>query len=405
MRLIVFTFFTLLILSCAEKRERTVFDSLTSGGSSLFQSVMNEKDKYEVQILFSPITRRNDSIIVEDHFFNYRPGEYFYPASVVKMPTVFMALQKLEELRSSGLDIDLTTPLRIDSIRPLHTSVFIDSTQENGKPTLGHYIDKVFSVSENDAYNRLFEFCGTDYINAGLRAKGIFTNSRIIHRVGVSGYSYEENKHTPPIHFLNDKEDIIYTNMNPLSQGFHITIVENTKKGIGYIEDGKQIDGPFDFSQKNFININDLQESLKRVVLPELYFPGQRYTISEPNRKFVLESMAKLPKDHRYLKGKTKEYYDSYCKFFLFGDSKEPIPEHIIIQNKVGIAYGYLTDCAYIRDTKEEIEYFLTATILVNENQVYNDGIYEYEEIGIPFLAELGRLAHNYMIKRKDERH
>jgi len=62
-----------------------------------------------------------------------------------------------------------------------------------------------------------------------------------------------------------------------------------------------------------------------------------------------------------------------------------------------------LTDCAYIHDTKENIEYFLTATIHVNENQIYNDGVYEYDEIGIAFLAELGRVIHKYMIEEKDK--
>jgi hypothetical protein len=33
----------------------------------------------------------------------------------------------------------------------------------------------------------------------------------------------------------------------------------------------------------------------------------------------------------------------------------------------------------------------VTATLLVNKNKIFNDGIYEYDEIGIPFLAELGR--------------
>ena len=126
-----------------------------------------------------------------------------------------------------------------------------------------------------------------------------------------------------------------------------------------------------------------------------------QYAISEESRKFVMESMARLPKDYPYLQNNVDEYYDSYVKFFLFGDDKSPMPEHIIIRNKVGYAYGYLTDCAYIQDTQEGIEYFLTATIHVNENKTYNDGIYEYEDVGIPFLAELGTLVHQYMIENK----
>lgn len=402
MRILSLCILTILLVSCQDKREKTIFDTIFQDSSKLFQSVIKDKDEYEVQILFSPIQRINDSIVIEDHFFNYRPGEYFYPASTVKMPVAFMALQKLEELRNAGIDIDRNTPLRIDSIRPPQTQVYSDSTNSGFKPTIGHYIDKVFAVSDNDAYNRLYEFCGSDYINAGLRSKGIFTNSRIIHRVGVGGFSYEENKHTPPIHFLDHEGNVIYTNSNNVSQGNHLTIVEKTDKGRAYIDsDNKKVSEPFDFSKKNFINIRDLQESLRRFVFPELYYAQQGYKMSKEDRAFLFDSMAKLPKDHPYLEGKTDEYYDSYVKFFLFGDSKEPVPEHIIIRNKVGFAYGYLTDCAYIRDEKENIEYFLTATVHVNENKTYNDGVYEYDEIGIPFLSELGRQVHNYMINNK----
>jgi len=96
-----------------------------------------------------------------------------------------------------------------------------------------------------------------------------------------------------------------------------------------------------------------------------------------------------------------KEYYDSYCKFFLFGDKRGRIPEHIKIYNKVGFAYGTLTDCAYIQDTQTGVEFLLTATILVNRDGIFNDNAYEYEETGIPFLAALGRELHNMEINIK----
>ena len=57
----------------------------------------------------------------------------------------------------------------------------------------------------------------------------------------------------------------------------------------------------------------------------------------------------------------------------------------------MGYAYGYLTDCAYIVDKKKNKEWLITATIHVNDNQIFNDDKYEYDNIGIPFLAELGR--------------
>jgi hypothetical protein len=55
-----------------------------------------------------------------------------------------------------------------------------------------------------------------------------------------------------------------------------------------------------------------------------------------------------------------------------------------------------LTDNAYIVDEKNDIEFFLSATVHVNENQIYNDDSYEYDEIGLPFIAKLGKIIYNY---------
>jgi hypothetical protein len=43
----------------------------------------------------------------------------------------------------------------------------------------------------------------------------------------------------------------------------------------------------------------------------------------------------------------------------------------------------------------------ITATILVNEDGIYNDDQYEYETVGIPFLAELGRELYQLQLSIK----
>ena len=63
--------------------------------------------------------------------------------------------------------------------------------------------------------------------------------------------------------------------------------------------------------------------------------------------------------------------------------------ENIIIYNKVGLAYGQLSDVAYIK--KNNVSIILTATIDVNTNKIYNDDKYDYDSIGFPFLAEISR--------------
>ena len=77
------------------------------------------------------------------------------------------------------------------------------------------------------------------------------------------------------------------------------------------------------------------------------------------------------------------------------------IPKNIRIYNKVGMAYGFLIDNAYIIDTDNNIEFFLTASVYSNNNETLNDDRYEYDEITLPFMAELGTQIYNYEFSRK----
>jgi len=70
--------------------------------------------------------------------------------------------------------------------------------------------------------------------------------------------------------------------------------------------------------------------------------------------------------------------------------------DNIRIFNKVGDAYGTLTETAYIQDRTSNVEFLLTATVHVNENKIFNDNVYEYDSIGFPFMAGLGRAILRY---------
>jgi hypothetical protein len=69
--------------------------------------------------------------------------------------------------------------------------------------------------------------------------------------------------------------------------------------------------------------------------------------------------------------------------------------------NKVGWSYGFLTDVSYVVDFENKVEYMLAATLYVNEDEILNDGKYEYEAIGHPFLFQLGQTIYNYERSRK----
>ena len=52
----------------------------------------------------------------------------------------------------------------------------------------------------------------------------------------------------------------------------------------------------------------------------------------------------------------------------------------------------------YIKNYKEDLEFFLTATIYTNKNEVINDNIYEYGDIAIPFLSKLSKALYKNLV-------
>ena len=169
--------------------------------------------------------------------------------------------------------------------------------------------------------------------------------------------------------------------------------LEGIRKGVGRSDGDSILSEPFDFSLKNYLPLTSLDGVLKRVMFPEQFPPAQRFRLTEDQLHFLQYAMQITPREAGY---DPDIYPDGYCKFFIYGDGNERIPEEVQIFNKVGFAYGTLTDASYIRDSRNGVEFFLTASLLVNENQIFNDDKYEYDEEGIPFMAALGRAIYAY---------
>lgn len=346
-----------------------------------------DNPEYEIQVRYTQIDRdENNFPSFTTHTWNENEN-YFYPASTVKMPVAFAALQKFNEVKRENTCLSIHDPFIAKKGSNPQTADTIH-TYLNQKPSLAEHIRLIFSVSDNNAYNRLYEFTNQEYINRIHREKNIFTNSHIINRVGVGGFSPVDNQYHNPISILGKGCSYNQGEIRAISP---FTIKENSFKGIGFISSTNElVNTPFDFTQKNYISLKDLESCLKRIIFPKSFPESERYNLTENDYKFLYKVLDELPKDIPYFMNDTT-YYDTYVKFFYGNGKKETkIPEHIHIFNKVGFAYGTLTDCSYIFDTKSGAEFFLTATMLVNKNKIFNDGKYEYDQVGIPFLNKLG---------------
>ena len=356
----------------------------------IIKKVLSALNSHEVQILFTRIHR--DSLGLprfESHAFQENAKQYFYPASTVKLPVAILALQKIRKLQSQGFPITADTPFTV--LFSENLIVKTDSTHPKNKLTIAHLIKKIFLVSDNMAFNYLFDFIGRDDANKAIHNIGI-TNFNLSHK-----FSDSVNKNsTPRFIFFNQKGDTLY-NQAPIisNQKIKNTHLDGVLKGKGYVKDGTVIEDPMDFSEKNYASIVALHQILERIIFPKVFSGNEQFTIEPEDYFFLRYWMSRTPNEITIPFYDRETFFDSYCKFFIYGDKKGEMTNNTRIYNKVGLAYGTITDLAYVKD-RNGIEFFLTATILTNKNEIFNDNTYEYDQLGIPFLAALGREIYQF---------
>ena len=358
-----------------------IFQTLSASKVPELQEVFKDTDKHELQILYSSITRDGKGgISFEDAEYKVDDSLYFYPASTVKLPVAVLALEKINEIRDSGIPITKNTEYHF-----LNDSI---------SHTIASDIRSIFAVSDNDAYNRLFEFMGQDYINKKLQQKGL-KPVRISHR--FSGETSLDTL-TRQLIFQLENSEIYELPVTYNAKAVPLRL-KGVEKGKAYMENDSLQESAFNFSLKNYFPLRVQHQLMKQLFFPQEFQEKERFGLTEDDRTFLFEAMSAYPRQAGY---DDEEFYDSYGKFFLFGDSEEPITSNIRIFNKVGYAYGTLTETAYIYDPDNDVEFILSATLLVNENEIFNDNQYEYDSIGIPFLAELGRQIHEYELSKRN---
>jgi hypothetical protein len=387
------------MVTSAQTKTDKLLEQLLQKHPEKFGKLLEHPEKYEIQILYTQIDRVKQN---KPSFTTYRyqvnPQQYFNPASTVKLPGVLMALEKLNKLQIRGLTRETT--MLTDSAWQGQTSVHQDPTAASGFPSIAHYIKKILVTSDNDAYNRLYEFVGQEPLNEGLKVKG-YSSLRLPIRLATF-LPFELDQYTNPMRFLQDGK-VIY------QQG----LVKSTKnyknptpilKGIGnYTNDDKLVMEPRDFAYSNTFALEDQQLMLRAVLFPESVPAKNRFQLTPEDYRFLYQYLSQLPRETAYPAYDEKEYPDSFVKYLLYGGPtrKERVPANIRIFNKIGQSFGYLTDNAYVVDFDNKVEFLLSATVHVNEDQIYNDGKYEYDSIGFPFLRDLGQVVYDLELKRK----
>jgi hypothetical protein len=376
--------------------------NLLQADTARFGQVLRNPAAYRLQVLYTQINRDAQG---RPHFRTFRYGaaeqQYFYPASTVKLPAAVLALAKLRRLRAQVPGLTAASPLRIDSAFAGQTRVVRDSSAASGRASIGQYVRKVLLVSDNDAYNRLYEFVGQQELNDELRRLGL-RRTRLIHRLSV-GDEEPGSRHTNPLAFYADTALTQPLYVQPAaynSQPLPKLTATDFRIGQAYLQGNKRVASPLDFSAKNNFPLAEQQQVLRALLFPETVPARHRFPLAEADYRFLYRYLSMLPRESEAPRYDAAHFPDTYAKFLLGGGGIAPLPPGVRLFNKIGQAYGFLIDNAYVVDVEHGVEFLLAAVVYVNADGVLNDDHYDYDTIGFPLLRDLGRAVYDYERQR-----
>ncbi len=344
------------------------------------QSYIRAASTYRIQILYTQVNRdAHNRPILKHYALRMDTTEYFYPASLVKLPMALLALERIERLKGQGITV--RTPFVLSRGK---TGCFAEVPKE--PYSLADCIRRQMVFSDNPTYDYLYALVGPMHATHLLHQRG-YRSAYFGHRLSRS-CSPQENLCVEAITFLK-------------ANGATYTIPATcTEERLPHPYERH----PYLFTPyANALSLKDAHKILIGVIFPQVLRPSERFQISSDAYHLMRRYLSMYPSEARDPDYDLREYHDGIRKYFLMGGSDSvPLPPRIRIFNKVGMAYGYLADVAYIVDFDLGVEFFLSAVIYIGEGKPGTPSAQGYPwSHGLHFLRELGWVIYRYETARK----
>lgn len=365
--------------------QQTAADSILNlciGKDDLVDKVISNRSEYRLQFILTEL--KDDSIL--SNTIDGTSGEYYYPASLVKLPVVLATLEKMKRE-----NISLNDYIRLDKGLPVGNSRFISLTQSH-KLTFSQLIEEILVVSDNDYFNVLYHFVTPEELNNSLHEKGF--EKTLIYRC-FSGCSKEDQLKTVGAKVYDENDSLIYqqeaTSMSWSEIADQFATGDDKYIGKRIVKGGDIINTPYNFNYNLEFPLTELHEVLISLVMDDSANKHGKWNLRLEDRAFVLDNMRKFPRELENSKYQNQNKYpDNAFKIIAFGDPKLDNSRYKTY-SKIGYSYGFISESAFVTDTVTGNSYFLTISMYVNKNSTINDSRYEYKTVATPFM---GRFTH-----------
>ncbi len=361
------------------------------------RAIVDNPDRHRLQLLLGEVVSTPEGPALRRS--GHRLGSsYFYPASTVKLFAAASALELLGQTEG----VDAASPMAIWPLGDAQGEPerLDESNREGGAITPAHEIRKLFVVSDNRAFNRLYDLVGHERLNTSARAAGL-DGVVINHRLAIARTA-EENRTAPRIELGGSGGGSVafpprVSPLRPDNSG-----VPALEVGEAELVGGERQDRPKSFLHSNRAELLDLQNALVSIVRPDLDAGVPGYALDDPARELLTGAMSWLPRECPNPLYDPDTYPDDWVKFMLEGVRQVVPDEAIVYANKSGLAYGFTTETAYIEDARTGRGVFVAGTVYTNANATLNDDLYEYDQQAMPFWRALGRSVARRVLLNAD---
>lgn len=380
MKVLLLSAIVVSIISCSHSQDSIVASQVKADNPlELLDSLgidheVARDSRFRFQFVYTPVS--NGEI---DTMYAFNTDAYYYPASLVKFLAAAVLLEVLIEK-----DIPLDATPVFDTVNACGSTRFVELSKQ--KITFKQILTELMVVSDNHFYNLLYHFITPEVLNNKLKAKGA-RNTKIYR--AFTGCSKLDQLHTYPFKVIDDKGEIIYKqaetwlDTNTISQLY----TETPERMFGSKHEnaeGDIVSGPYDLNFNIEIPLEDIHLLFTKFLYP-FKLKGEQWNLPAEKMKFLKEIMIlytnEISSSYRSLKHLTPDVY----KFA----SAIPGDMEVRTISKLGLSYGFASEIAYIEIPGTHEGMILSYSVYVNENDVVNDGEYEYEEVARPFAESL----------------
>lgn len=332
---------------------------------------------YRFQMVYTPI---NDGQLGKT--ICYGTWAYFYPASLIKIPTALAAVEKMEEW---GLGLD--DYIVFDIQKPCGSVVFAELSKKKHL-TFRQMLTEMLVVSDNHFYNALYHFVTPAELNNRLKKVGIesthiyraFTGCDKVEQLRT--YPYQVFRSDGTLAFGSDMPSLDSTILDEMYTFSQDRILGSAHENA----EGEIVPGGFDLNFMPEFPLEDVQKVLTSLFFPESLDSLHRWNISEKNRLFLCNLMQKRPSEITSVHRDISKFDDQVYKYAV-PSSNSKIPTRTY--SKLGLSYGFASEMVYVKIPNTNDGFLLSYSIYVNQNDTVNDGVYEYEEMARGFAQKL----------------